>query len=309
MIKAEKNILGLIGNTPIVELMKIEDKFGLKAKLYAKIESFNPAGSAKDRVAKQMLEDAEKKGLLKKNAVIIEPTSGNTGIGLAVCCAVKGYKLILTMPDTMSIERRKLLGAYGAEIVLTDGKKGMQGSIEKANELASKYDNSFIPGQFTNMSNVDAHYNSTGPEIWDQTDGQTDIFIASVGTGGTLTGTSKYLKEKNPKIKVCAVEPAYSAMLSGKEAGSHKIQGIGANFIPEILDRNLIDEVCDITDESAYEFTDTLVKTEGILCGISSGAVLSAAIEIAKREENTGKNIVCIFTDTGERYLSSGVFG
>lgn len=305
-MNVKSDITELIGGTPLVELKVFEKDTG--ARIAAKLESFNPAGSAKDRVAAKMIADAENKGLLKPGAVIIEPTSGNTGVGLAAVAAVKGYKVILTMPDTMSIERVRLLKAYGAEIILTDGAKGMSGSIEKANEIAANTPGSFIPGQFTNEANPLAHYESTGIEIWNDTDGKIDIFVAGVGTGGTLTGTGRYLKEKNPDIKIVAVEPASSPLLSKGYAGTHDLQGIGANFVPEILDTALIDEIIAVSDEDAYEAGRLLAKKEGILAGITSGAAAFAACELAKRPENAGKLIVALLPDTGERYLSTKMF-
>ena len=298
----------LIGKTPLLELIHLEKEYNLNAKIYAKLESFNPAGSAKDRVALSMIKDAEEKGLLKEGSVIIEPTSGNTGVGLACLGSVRGYKVILTMPDTMSIERRNLLKAYGAELYLTEGAKGMAGAIEKANELAKEIKGSFIPSQFENPANPNAHYSTTGPEIYEDTDGSVDIFVACVGTGGTLSGTGKYLKEKNPDIKVVAVEPSDSPLLSGGVAGPHKIQGIGANFIPDTLDRTIYDEVITSSSEDAFALGRFLAKKEGILSGISSGAALFGALTLAKREENIGKNIVVLLPDTGERYLSSEMF-
>ncbi len=307
-MKIYENITDLIGKTPLLELKKIENEIDTEAKILAKLEFFNPAGSIKDRVALNMINDAEEKGLLKKGSVIIEPTSGNTGIGLALVAVSRGYRLILTMPETMSIERRNLLKAYGAELVLTDGSKGMTGSIEKAEELAKQFELSFIPSQFANMANPEAHKKTTGPEIWEDTDGNVDIFVACVGTGGTLTGNAEYLKEKNPDIKVIAVEPALSPLLSKGFAGPHKIQGIGANFIPEILNRDIYDEVIAVSDEDAYATGKLIARKEGFLVGISSGAALFAAMEVAKREENKGKNIVVILPDTGDRYLSTGMF-
>ena len=298
----------LIGRTPLMELTKIEKKYDLKAKLLAKVEFFNPGGSVKDRVAKAMLDDAEEKGILTKDSVIIEPTSGNTGIGLAVMSVARGYRCIIVMPDTMSMERRMLMKAYGAELVLTDGAKGMAGAIAKAEELAKEITNSFIPGQFENPSNAKAHYLTTGPEIMKDTDGTVDIFVAGVGTGGTLTGTGRYLKEQKPEIKVVAVEPADSAVLSGKPAGPHGLQGIGAGFIPGVLDTTVYDEIIPVSNEDAYAFGKMIGRTEGILVGISAGAALCAAIELAKKEENTGKNIVVILPDTGDRYLSTTMF-
>ena len=307
-MKTYKSVEELIGGTPLLELSNYEKKYNIGATLLAKLEYYNPAGSVKDRVAKKMIEDAEAEGKLKAGAVIIEPTSGNTGIGLASIAAAKGYRTILTMPDTMSVERRKLLAAYGAEIVLTEGARAMAGAVEKANELASEIPGSFIPGQFKNPSNRVAHYESTGPEIWVDTDGAVDIFVACVGTGGTLSGTGRYLKDKNPGVKVIAVEPASSPLLSGGCAGAHKIQGIGANFIPEVLDREVYDEVICVTDGDALETGAEIAKCEGILVGISSGAALFAAKTVAQRPENKGKNIVVLFPDTGERYLSSEMF-
>lgn len=297
-----------IGHTPLMELTHIEKEFNLNAKILAKLEYLNPAGSAKDRVAKKMLDDAEKAGKLKSDSVIIEPTSGNTGIGLASVAAARGYRIIIVMPDTMSVERRKILKAYGAELVLSEGAKGMKGCIEKAEELAAKYPHSFIPGQFVNPSNVQAHFETTGPEIYEDTDGKADIFIAGVGTGGTITGTGRYLKSKNPDVKVIAVEPKTSALLSGEKAGPHGIQGIGANFIPEILDTKIYDEVIPVSDEDSFETGRLIGKKEGILVGISSGAAAWAAIQVAKRPENKGKNIVVLLPDTGDRYLSTPLF-
>lgn len=297
-----------IGNTPLMEVSNIEKKEKLEAKVLVKLEYLNPAGSVKDRAALYMINNAEKKGILKEGSVIIEPTSGNTGIGLASASAVKGYRLILTMPETMSVERRNILKAYGAEIVLTDGALGMKGAIDKAEELASQYENSFIPDQFSNPSNAKAHYETTGPEIWSDTDGRVDIFIAGVGTGGTLTGTGKYLKEKNPDIKIIAVEPSDSPLLSGGKAGSHKLQGIGANFIPALLNKEIYDEVFPVEADDAFYAAKLLAKNEGILVGISSGAALYAAIEAAKRPENKGKSIVAVLPDSGDRYYSTPLF-
>jgi len=303
-----KNFIELIGNTPLLELLNIEKSNQLSAKLIAKLESHNPAGSVKDRVAKAMIEDAEEKGLLNKNSVIIEPTSGNTGIGLAAIAASKKYRLILTMPETMSIERRNLLKAYGAELVLTNGALGMKGAIDKAEEIAKSTENSFIPGQFTNPANPAAHKAATGPEIWEQTEGKIDIFVSTVGTGGTITGTGEYLKSRNPNIKIIAVEPANSPVLSGGKAGPHIIQGIGAGFIPEILNTNIYDEIIKVTDEDAFQTGKQITRQEGLLVGTSSGAAAWAAIETAKRPENKEKMIVVIFPDTGERYLSTPMF-
>lgn len=298
----------LIGKTPLVELANIEKKYDLKAKILGKVEFFNPGGSVKDRVAKAMLDDAEEKGILTKDSVIIEPTSGNTGIGLAVMSVARGYRCIIVMPDTMSMERRMLMKAYGAELVLSEGAKGMAGAIAKAEELAKEIPHSFIPGQFENPANAQAHYLTTGPEIYEDTDGNVDIFVAGVGTGGTLTGTGRYLKEKKPEIKVVAVEPESSAVLSGKPAGPHGLQGIGAGFIPEVLDTSIYDEVVCVSNEDAYAYGKMIGRTEGILVGISAGAALYAAIELAKREENAGKNIVVLLPDTGDRYLSTTMF-
>lgn len=298
----------LIGNTPLLELSNIEKKYNLKAKMLAKLEFFNPGGSVKDRVGVAMLDDAEEKGILKKDSVIIEPTSGNTGIGLAAVAAARGYRIIIVMPETMSKERRVLMKAYGAELVLTDGAKGMTGAIEKADELAKQIPNSFIPGQFVNPANPKAHIDTTGPEIYNDTDGKVDIFVAGVGTGGTITGVGKYLKSKKPEVKIVAVEPASSAVLSGNGAGAHKIQGIGAGFVPEVLDTEIYDEIIAVSDEDAFAAGRLIGKTEGVLVGISSGAALHAAIEIAKRTENEGKNIVVLLPDTGDRYLSTQLF-
>lgn len=303
-----KAISDLIGNTPLVELTHIEEKEGLDASVVAKVEFFNPAGSVKDRIAKKMIEDAEKKGLIKPGATLIEPTSGNTGIGIASVAAAKGYKAIMTMPETMSVERRNLLKAYGAKVVLTDGKAGMKGAIAKAKELAATIPNSFIPSQFENPSNPQAHYESTGPEIWEDTEGKVDIFVAGVGTGGTVSGTGKYLKDQNPNVKVVAVEPATSPVLSEGHAGPHGIQGIGAGFVPNILDTSVYDEVFTVTNEQAYETGRLIAHNEGMLVGISSGAATYAAIQIAKRPENKGKTIVVLLPDTGERYLSTPMF-
>ena len=303
-----KAISDLIGNTPLVELTHIEEKEGLDASVVAKVEFFNPAGSVKDRIAKKMIEDAEKKGLIKPDATLIEPTSGNTGIGIASVAAAKGYKAIMTMPETMSVERRNLLKAYGAKVVLTDGKAGMKGAIAKAKELAATIPNSFIPSQFENPSNPQAHYESTGPEIWKDTEGKVDIFVAGVGTGGTVSGTGKYLKDQNPNVKVVAVEPATSPVLSEGHAGPHGIQGIGAGFVPNTLDTSVYDEVFTVTNEQAYETGRLIAHNEGMLVGISSGAATYAAIQIAKRPENKGKTIVVLLPDAGERYLSTPMF-
>ena len=298
----------LIGRTPLLELTHLEQEYGLKAKLYAKLEYFNPAGSVKDRVAKMMLDDAEKEGKLTKDSVIIEPTSGNTGIGLASVAAARGYRIIIVMPDTMSVERRQLMKAYGAELVLSEGAKGMKGAIAKANELAEEIPNSFIPGQFVNPSNPKAHYETTGPEIWEDTEGKVDYFVAGVGTGGTVTGVGKYLKEKNPAVKVVAVEPATSAVLSTGVAGAHKIQGIGAGFVPEILDTTIYDEIIPVANEDAFALGKKIGTSEGVLVGNSSGAAVWAALEVAKRPENEGRNIVVLLPDTGDRYLSTPLF-
>jgi len=298
----------LIGNTPLVELTQIEKELDLKAKLIAKLELFNPAGSVKDRVALAMINDAEKRGVLSKESVIIEPTSGNTGIGLASVAAARGYKLIIVMPDSMSVERRQIMKAYGAQLVLSPGAKGMPGAIELANQLAASTPNSFIAGQFVNPANVMAHYTTTGPEIYSATDGKVDIFVAGVGTGGTITGTGKYLKEQNSKIKVVAVEPAASPVLSKGVKGPHGIQGIGAGFVPDILDTGIYDEIIPVKDEDAFTYGRLMGKKEGVLVGISSGAALAAAVELAKREENAGKQIVVLMPDTGDRYLSTKLF-
>ena len=298
----------LIGNTPLVELTQIEKELGLKAKLIAKLELFNPAGSVKDRVALAMINDAEKRGVLSKESVIIEPTSGNTGIGLASVAAARGYKLVIVMPDSMSVERRQIMKAYGAQLVLSPGAKGMPGAIELANQLAASTPNSFIAGQFVNPANVMAHYTTTGPEIYSATDGKVDIFVAGVGTGGTITGTGKYLKEQNSKIKVVAVEPATSPVLSKGVKGPHGIQGIGAGFVPDILDTGIYDEIIPVKDEDAFAYGRLMGKKEGVLVGISSGAALAAAVELARREENAGKQIVVLMPDTGDRYLSTKLF-
>ena len=298
----------LIGNTPLLALNKLSQALGLDAKLYAKLEGMNPAGSVKDRAALSMILKAEGKGALRPGAVIIEPTSGNTGIGLAAVGTVRGYRVIIVMPDSMSIERRQLISAYGAEVVLTPAAQGMSGAIAKAEELAKEYANSFIPSQFENPDNAQAHYETTGPEIWQDLNGQVDIFVAGVGTGGTITGTGRYLKEQNPALSVVAVEPAASALLSGKEAGKHGLQGIGANFIPELLDREIYDRVATVTEDEAFACAKQLCRTEGILAGISSGAALAAAIVVAKEPENKDKSIVVILPDTGTRYLSTGLF-
>ena len=308
MAKVYDSILDLVGKTPLVELKRIEEKEGLQAKLIAKVESFNPAGSVKDRIAKAMIEDAEAKGLLKEGSVIIEPTSGNTGIGLAAAATVKGYRMILTMPETMSVERRNIVKAYGAEVVLTDGTKGMKGAIEKADELAKEIPNSFIAGQFVNPANPATHKKTTGPEIWEDTDGAVDIFVAGVGTGGTITGTGEYLKEKKPEVKIVAVEPASSPVLSEGVSGPHKIQGIGAGFVPETLNTSTYDEIIKVENEDAFETGKYLAAEEAILAGISSGAALYAAIQLAKREENKGKTIVVLLPDNGDRYYSTPLF-
>lgn len=307
-MKIYKNVTELIGGTPLMELSNIEKNEGLNARILAKLEYFNPAGSVKDRVAVAMIDDAEKKELLREGSVIIEPTSGNTGIGLAAAAASKGYRLIITMPETMSIERRNLMKAYGAELVLTDGAKGMKGAIEKANELAAEIPGSFIPSQFTNPANPAAHLKTTGPEIWEDSDGKVDIFVAGVGTGGTISGVGAYLKLKNPEIRIVAVEPKDSPVLSEGKAGAHKIQGIGAGFIPETLDTEIYDEIITVSHDDAFALGKAAARTEGVLVGISSGAALWAAVQLAKRPENAGKTIVALLPDSGERYLSTPMF-
>ena len=308
MSKIYKSADQLIGNTPLVELTKIEKELGLEAKILAKLEYFNPAGSVKDRIAKAMIDDAEKSGKLKPGSVIVEPTSGNTGIGLASVAAARGYRIIIVMPETMSVERRQLMAAYGAELVLTEGAKGMKGAIAKAQELADETENSFIPGQFVNEANPKAHFETTGPEIYEDTDGEVDIFVAGVGTGGTVTGTGQYLKSKKPEVKVVAVEPETSPVLSQGKAGSHKIQGIGAGFVPDVLDTSVYDEIIPVADNDAFETGRLIGRKEGVLVGISSGAAVYAAIQLAKRPENKGKNIVVLLPDTGDRYLSTPLF-
>ena len=308
MSKIYKTADELIGKTPLLELGHIEDEFKLEAKIIAKVEYFNPAGSVKDRIAKKMIDAAEALGKINKDTVLIEPTSGNTGIGLASVAAARGYRLIITMPETMSVERRNIMKAYGAEIVLTEGSKGMKGAIEKANELAQNYPNSFIPGQFDNPNNPLVHYETTGPEIYEDTDGKVDIFVAGVGTGGTITGVGKYLKSKNPNVKIVAVEPESSPVLSKGVAGAHKIQGIGAGFVPKILDTNIYDEIITVSNDDAFKTGKLIGKKEGILVGISSGAAVYAAITLASKEENKGKNIVVLLPDTGDRYLSTPLF-
>ena len=308
MSKVYKSALELIGKTPLVEVTNIEKELGLEAKVLVKLEYLNPAGSVKDRIAKHMIEVAEEKGLLKPGSVIIEPTSGNTGIGLAAIAAAKGYRTILTMPETMSVERRNILKAYGAEIVLTEGAKGMKGAIAKADELAKEIPNSFIPGQFVNPANPEMHFQTTGPEIWEDTDGQVDYFTAGVGTGGTVTGVGKFLKSKNPNVKVAAIEPSDSPVLSQGKAGSHKIQGIGAGFVPDVLDTKIYDEIIPVENDDAFTTGKEIGKSEGVLVGISSGAAVWAAIELAKRPENEGKTIVVLLPDTGDRYLSTPLF-
>lgn len=308
MANIYKGTLGLIGNTPLVEVTNVENDQDLNAKILVKLEYFNPAGSVKDRIAKAMIEDAEEKGLLKEGSVIIEPTSGNTGIGLASIAAVKGYRIILTMPETMSVERRNILKAYGAEIVLTEGAKGMKGAIEKADELAKEIPGSYIPGQFVNPANPEVHRKTTGPEIWKDTDGEVDLFIAGVGTGGTLTGVGEYLKSQNPDVKIVALEPASSPVLSTGKGGPHKIQGIGAGFVPDVLNTTVYDEIFTVENDDAFATGKLLAKKEGILVGISSGAALYGAIELAKRPENKGKTIVALLPDTGDRYYSTPLF-
>ena len=308
MAKIYKSADALIGRTPLLELTNIEKAENLKATVLAKLEYFNPAGSVKDRVAKAMIDDAEKSGKLKPDSVIIEPTSGNTGIGLASVAAARGYRIIIVMPETMSLERRKIIAAYGAELVLTEGAKGMKGAIAKAEELAKEIPDSFIPGQFVNPANPKAHLESTGPEIWDDTDGEVDIFVAGVGTGGTVTGVGQYLKSKNPNIKIVAVEPETSAVLSTGVAGAHKIQGIGAGFVPEVLDTNIYDEIIPVSNEDAFAFGKRVGRSEGVLVGISSGAAVAAAVNLARRPENKGKKIVALLPDTGDRYLSTALF-
>jgi cysteine synthase A len=308
MSKIYRGTTELIGNTPIVEVLNIEKSQELKATVLVKLEYFNPAGSVKDRIAKSMLEAAEEKGILNKDTVIIEPTSGNTGIGLAAIAAAKGYRVILTMPETMSVERRNILKAYGAEIVLTDGSRGMKGAIAKASELAQEYENSFIPGQFENPANPDAHRKTTGPEIWNDTDGKVDIFVAGVGTGGTVTGVGEFLKSKNPDVKIVAVEPKDSPVLSKGTAGPHKIQGIGAGFVPDTLNRDIYDEIIRVSNEDSFATAKLIAKYEGVLVGISSGAALYAALELAKRPENNGKTIVALLPDSGDRYYSTPLF-
>ena len=308
MSKIYKSADQLIGNTPLVELTKIEEELGLEAKILAKLEYFNPDGSVKDRIARAMIDDAEKSGKLKPGSVIIEPTSGNTGIGLASVAAARGYRIIIVMPETMSVERRQLMAAYGAELVLTEGAKGMKGAIAKAQELADEIENSFIPGQFVNEANPKAHFETTGPEIYEDTDGEVDIFVAGVGTGGTVTGTGRYLKSKKPEVKVVAVEPETSPVLSQGKAGSHKIQGIGAGFVPDVLDTSVYDEIIPVADNDAFETGRLIGRKEGVLVGISSGAAVYAAIQLAKRPENKGRNIVVLLPDTGDRYLSTPLF-
>lgn len=307
-MKIFESVSQLLGGTPLLKLNNLSEKFSLNTPIIAKLEAFNPAGSSKDRVALSILNDAEGKGILKPDTVIIEPTSGNTGIGLASICAARGYRLILTMPETMSVERRNLLKAYGAEIILTDGSLGMTGAVKKAEELNKEIENSFIAGQFTNPANSDAHYTTTGPEIWQDTDGKIDIFVAGIGTGGTITGVGKYLKEKNPNIKIIGVEPASSPLLTKGVAGGHKIQGIGANFVPEVLDKSVIDEIIAVADDDALKTGKEMARSEGFLVGISSGAALFAAKQILERDENKGKTVVSLLADSGERYLSTEMF-
>lgn len=308
MSKIYKSAAELIGNTPLVEFTKLEEKYGVEAKLLAKLEYFNPAGSVKDRIAKEIIEDAEAKGELKPGSTIIEPTSGNTGIGLAAIAAAKGYKLIIVLPETMSVERRNIIKAYGAEIVLTEGAKGMPGAIAKAKELQEQTPGSIIAGQFVNPANPQAHRKTTGPEIWNDTDGKVDIFVAGVGTGGTITGVGEYLKEKNPAVKIVAVEPATSPVLSKGTSGSHKIQGIGAGFVPDVLNTKIYDEIIPVDNDAAFAYSKDIAKTEGVLVGISAGAALAAAVELAKRPENKGKNIVVLLPDSGDRYYSTALF-
>ena len=308
MSKIYKSAAELIGNTPLVEFTKLEEKYGVESKLLAKLEYFNPAGSVKDRIAKEIIEDAEAKGELKPGSTIIEPTSGNTGIGLAAIAAAKGYKLIIVLPETMSVERRNIIKAYGAEIVLTEGAKGMPGAIAKAKELQEQTPGSIIAGQFVNPANPQAHRKTTGPEIWNDTDGKVDIFVAGVGTGGTITGVGEYLKEKNPAVKVVAVEPATSPVLSKGTSGSHKIQGIGAGFVPDVLNTKIYDEIIPVDNDAAFAYSKDIAKTEGVLVGISAGAALAAAVELAKRPENKGKNIVVHLPDSGDRYYSTALF-
>lgn len=308
MADIKTSVTELIGNTPLFELTHLEKEYGLKAKLVAKLEYFNATGSVKDRIARKMIEDAEERGVLKEGSVIIEPTSGNTGIGLAAVGTSKGYRVIIVMPDSMSVERRKLMKAYGAELILSEGAKGMKGAIAKANEIAAETPNSWIAGQFENPANWKAHYETTGPEVWKDTDGNVDYFVAGVGTGGTLTGTGKYLKEKNPDVKVVAVEPDSSAVLSGEKPGAHKIQGIGAGFIPDVLDTSIYDEIIRVTNDDAFETGRDIGHHEGILVGISSGAAVWAGVQLAKRPENEGKTIVVLLPDSGDRYLSTALF-
>ena len=308
MAKIYKGTLELIGNTPLVEVVNLEKKLGLAARLLVKLEYLNPAGSVKDRIAKAMIEDAEQKGLLKEGSVIIEPTSGNTGIGLAAIAAAKGYEIILTMPETMSVERRNILKAYGAKLELTEGAKGMKGAIARAEELAKEIPNSFIPGQFVNPANPAVHYATTGPEVWNDTDGTVDYFVAGVGTGGTISGTGKYLKEKNPDVKVIAVEPAGSPVLSEGRSGAHKIQGIGAGFVPDTLNTKIYDSIQTVENEDAFRYSKLLATTEGIQVGISSGAALYAAIQLAQKKENAGKTVVALLPDSGDRYYSTALF-